>query len=988
MSKAANRKAETMSGAAKRWLAVWLISIAAAGGLLYAGVFSVTAEQRAAVASSRPAQLPLSFEPQGAPGRFLAHGAGYSLSLAAEGATLGMRYAVCRTRVDCREKRAQAQSAVLNWSLVNANPQAQGVGLDLLPGRSNYLIGRDPRRWRTNVPNYGQARFRGVYPGIDVLYYGNQGRLEYDFKLAPHADPRAIVLEFSGAERLEVDREGNLVIHLGGQSIVQRKPFAYQTAPDGTGRPVSVNYVVSGTTRVAFEVAPYDTTQPLTIDPVLVYSTYFGGSNADQATATAVEYNSAKAYFTGITTSPNLAISNGVPSSLRGASDIFVTKLNAGGTAVEYSTYIGGDGSDEGLSLAIDAAGNAYITGTTDSANFPTTSGSFRTTLAGERDAFVLKLNANGDALVYSTYLGGSAADDGYGLALDLNNNAYVTGITDSDNFPTTSGAFQLNKSSLSDAFITKLNADGSALAYSSYLGGGGIDWSFGVATDFSGNAYLAGLTSSNNFPTTSGVVQSTLGGASDCFVAKINPNESGAASLKYATYLGGSDADWGFTVAVDSIGHAYVSGLTNSKNFPMTRGSLQTVKRNSSDAFIAKLSGAGTTLNYSTYFGGDGADYALSISTDSAGQVFVSGSTQSTNFPVSASASQPSFGGSSDAFAIKLNFSGSGLISSTYLGGSKDEEGFAIAHAIASRVFVAGGTNSANFPLVAPVQAAAGGGGDAFISRLADNSGLTPLEEARFFVRQHYLDFLNRDPDKGGWDYWTNEITQCGTNQECIRRRRTGVSNAFFYEAEFQNTGAFVYRLYKAAYGDTAAYRPTYAQFMPDRARIDERAAFMAQSLQDLSNAFVQRPEFIARYPSNLTGAQFVAAILGTIQAGSGANLQSQRDALIGEFDAGGRGRVMYHLADDTMQNPINNRVFVDAEYNRSFVLTQYFGFLRRNPDQGGYDFWLEIINHFPLRDSHGQNAMVCAFITSKEYQERFGSLAPRNNQECSSAP
>lgn len=974
--------------ATKRWLAVWLGSVLAAGGGLYAGAASVTAEQCAVSASSRSVQLPLSFEPQREAGRFLARGAGYSVSLAGNGAMLGMRRADCGTRIDCRDNRARTQIGVLSWSLVGANNQAQGEGLEQLPGRSNYLMGRDPRSWRTNVPQYGKALFRGVYPGINMTYYGTQGRLEYDFLLSPQADPRAIVLEFGGAERLEIDRAGNLVIQLGGHSIVQRKPFAYQSAPDGTGRPVSVNYVLSGTTRVAFAVGPYDTTRPLTIDPLLVYSTYLGGVGADQATATAVQYSTGKAYFTGITTSPNFPTSSGLPSLLRGGSDIFVTKLNAAGTAVEYSTYIGGDGNDEGLSLAIDANGNAYLTGTTDSANFPTTSGSFRTNLTGERDAFALKLNSDGNGLAYSTFLGGSDNDDGYGLALDMSSNAYVTGITDSDNFPTTNSAFQPNKSGGSDVFFARLNANGSALTYSTYLGGNNTDWGFGVSTDFNGNAYLTGLTASDNFPVTTGVVQSTSGGASDCFVAKINPNESGAASRKYATYLGGSGADWGFGVTVDTIGHAYVSGLTNSTNFPTTGGALQSVKRNSSDAFVAKLNGDGTALNYATYLGGDDADYALSVATDSAGQVFVSGSTQSTNFPVSVNASQPVPGGRTDAFAVKLNFAGVSLISSTYLGGSQDEEGVAIGYAIASRAFVAGGTSSTNFPTVVPLQSSTGGGGDAFVSSLTDNSTVTPLEEARFFVRQHYLDFLNRDPDTGGWDYWTNEITQCGTNEECIRRRRIGVSNAFFYEAEFQNTGAFVYRLYKAAYGETASYRPTYAQYMPDRARIDERAAFMAQSLQDLSNAFVQRPEFIAKYPSNLTGPEFVGAILGTVQAGSGVNLQSQRDALISEFNVGGRGRVMYRLADDTIQNPINNRAFVDAEYNRSFVLTQYFGFLRRNPDQGGYDFWLEIMSHFPLRDPHGQNALVCAFITSKEYQERFSSLSPRNNQECSSAP
>lgn len=261
------------------------------------------------------------------------------------------------------------------------------------------------------------------------------------------------------------------------------------------------------------------------------------------------------------------------------------------------------------------------------------------------------------------------------------------------------------------------------------------------------------------------------------------------------------------------------------------------------------------------------------------------------------------------------------------------------------------------------------------------------PLETAEYFVRQQYLDFLNREPDQGGLDYWAGQITQCGADAACIRQRRIGVANAFFFEQEFQKTGAFVYRLYKEAYGDTVpnhGYRPSYTQFSSDRARINAAAAQLAQSLQDLANDFAGRPEFVAKYPASLTAPQFVDAVLTTIQTGSGVSLQSQRDALISECNAGGRGRVLYRLADDNTQNPIGNRDFLDSEYNRAFVLTEYFGYLKRNPDQGGYDFWLNIVNSFPLRDLRGQNSMVCAFITSQEYQQRFSSIVPRSNLEC----
>jgi uncharacterized repeat protein (TIGR01451 family) len=273
----------------------------------------------------------------------------------------------------------------------------------------------------------------------------------------------------------------------------------------------------------------------------------------------------------------------------------------------------------------------------------------------------------------------------------------------------------------------------------------------------------------------------------------------------------------------------------------------------------------------------------------------------------------------------------------------------------------------------------------------IKDNDTVPPssnvIETAQSFVCQHYHDFLSREPDQGGLQYWTQQITNCGGDGVCVSQKRREVSNAFFVEQEFQKTGSFVYRLYKTAYGDTVpnhGYRPTYQQFAPDRARINPESTVLAQSLQDLAGLLVQRADFIAKYPTTLTGPQFVDAILATVQAGSSVNLQSQRDVLVSEFTAGGRGRVLYRLADDNAQSPINNREFLDAEYDRAFVLTEYFGYLRRDPDQGGYDFWLNVVNSFPLRDLRGQNAMVCAFITSGEYQQRFSSITPRSNGEC----
>jgi hypothetical protein len=264
------------------------------------------------------------------------------------------------------------------------------------------------------------------------------------------------------------------------------------------------------------------------------------------------------------------------------------------------------------------------------------------------------------------------------------------------------------------------------------------------------------------------------------------------------------------------------------------------------------------------------------------------------------------------------------------------------------------------------------------------------PIDNARNFARQHYLDFLNREPDQLGWDYWTSQITQCGADAICIRKKRVDVSNAFFFELEYQQTGAYVFRLYREAYGNNQPLSngnnklPSYAVFAPDRALV-VAGANLAQAQLGLANAFVGRPEFLAKYPASLSGPDFVDAELATIKNDSGADLASQRNALINLFNSGGRGAVLYRLADDNLQsNPINNRALIDAEYNRAFVATQYFGYLRRDSDSGGFEFWLNQVNRFPIRDVAIQHAMVCAFITSIEYQLRFGLVATRSNADC----
>ena len=423
---------------------------------------------------------------------------------------------------------------VLRMTFAGGNPMPRLAGLDELPGKVNYFIGNDAAKWRTNVPTYARVHYQDLYPGIDLIYYGNPRQLEYDLVVRPGADPGRIVLGFQGADKLEVDADGDLVFHTAGAAIRQRKPVIYQEV-DGLRRDIAGGYVLRETRTVGFKVDTYDPSRPLIIDPVLFYSTYLGGMGTDAGRAIAVD-PSGNAYVTGETLSSNFpTIAGAFDTSFNGGGvfgDAFVTKVNPTGSGLVYSTYLGGIGDDQGLGIAVDGSGNAYVTGRTSSTDFPVTRGAFQTSYGGGTDdVFVTKLNSTGSALLYSTYLGGSAQDIGNGIAVDTSGSAYVTGVTSSGlaattSFPTTPGTLAPSYiGGSSDAFVTKLTTTGSALVYSTYLGGSGFDEGTGIAVDSlpTPNAYVVGFTSSTNFPTTMGAFQTTFGGGtSDAFVAKI----------------------------------------------------------------------------------------------------------------------------------------------------------------------------------------------------------------------------------------------------------------------------------------------------------------------------------------------------------------------------------------------------------------------------------------------------------------------------------
>jgi Beta-propeller repeat len=579
-------------------------------------------------------------------------------------------------------------------------------GVDPQPGISNYYIGNDPKDWHTGVAHYGRVSFTGVYDGVDLISYGNQRNLEYDFIVAPGAEPSQIRLAFDGMDSMSVNASGDLVLRTPGGEIVQKRPVAYQDTANGRVE-VGARYVVSGDRQVHFELARYDRQRALVIDPMLSYSTYLAGTGYDEAWGVAVDlYGSA--YVTGYTSSADFARTT---TGKIGSDDAFVSKLSPGGNSVVYTTFIGGGANDHGYAIAVDMSGSAYITGATQSSarGLPQIGSPQPAFGGGFWDAFAAKLGASG-LVLYSMYLGGSGDEAGWGIAVDGSGNAYVTGDTTSTNFPVTPGAFQTSNHGSNDGFVVKIGARGGRPFYSTYLGGMDQDVSRGIAVDAAGSAFIAGYTYSSNFPAVS-PAQTCQASAnfSDAFVTKLNPQGQAAV---YSTCLGGTSSDQGFGIAVDSAGSAYVTGSTKSADFPVTTYFQRFLNGNnpastSSDAFVTKLSPAGNTLVYSSFLGGGGTEIGRGIAVDSTGAAYVAGWTDSTDFPV-AFALQSSNAGGQDGFVASVNPAGTALAYSTYLGGVETDNALAIAVDVTGEAFVAGvtysnsSTPSAAFPTTA----------------------------------------------------------------------------------------------------------------------------------------------------------------------------------------------------------------------------------------------------------------------------------------------
>ncbi|MEK6336499.1 MAG: SBBP repeat-containing protein [Acidobacteriota bacterium] len=607
-----------------------------------------------------------------------------------------------------------------------ANLNADVRGEDQLPGHQNYLRGNDPGKWQTNVPTFRKVVYEEIYPGIRLTYYGNRRDLEYDFELAPGTDPNVIRLAFDSRVQPRISSSGDLVLQAGATELVERKPVVYQEI-DGGRRLIEGHYVLLGNREAGFKVGEYDRTRPLVIDPTLIYSTYLGGSGDDLGSSVAVD-GSNNVFITGTTSSLNFPTQGPAFPNTAGLADIFVTKIDSTGSNIVYSTYIGGAGLDRADGLALDSSGNAYVVGRVGdtSTDFPTTAGSLATTYrGGDFDGVVFKLNSLGNALVYSTFLGGEDNDSTEGIAIDPSGNAYVTGGTRSTGFPLTSSAFQSFRAGDTDAFLTKLNSSGSAVLYSTLLGGGGTDRGSGVALDSVGNAYIAGFGSSPDFPTQN-AFQVFSGGSFDAFIAKIDCNATGAASLAFSTYLGGTSDDKAYGIAIDNAGsNIFVVGQTSSNNFPVLNP-VQPAYGGTFDAFVAKISSAGAKV-YVTYLGGSGDDRGTGVAVNSAGAAYISGYTSSTNFPT-VTPLQIANGGGFDAFVTKLNTAGSAMLYSTYLGGSANENTVTavtatnpIALDSSSNAYITGYTSSANFPIASALQSAKATGQDAFVTKISD---------------------------------------------------------------------------------------------------------------------------------------------------------------------------------------------------------------------------------------------------------------------------
>lgn len=655
--------------------------------------------------------LPLSFEANhgqtDSQVRFLSKSGGFETYLTDSGVTLA--------------SVSGGQTVALQMSFANASDSVRIVPGDALAGTTNYLIGNDPDQWQTNVPTYGSVRYEQVYPGVDAVLYGNSGQLEYDLIVAPGTSPEVIRLQFAGADSISVNGDGDLVASIAGSEFVKSAPVVYQEI-GGERVEVAGAYVLDGD-EVGFEIGAYDESQPLIIDPILIFGSYLGGALNDIAFGVATD-DDLNVYVTGETESLNFPTTPGVLSEeISGdvnQQDVFVTKISADGSEVLYSTYLGGTGNNDiGFDIEVDGDGQAFIAGRASGSDFPTTAGAINTNGGG----FVAKLSDDGSDLMYSTTVGVNT--DLYALEIDGDGQAYFGGWDLQNQFVVPGNAYQTQGNGGGDAIVGVLNEDGTGLVAGTYIGGTGREQGFDISRDGDGYIYLTGQTPSEDFPTVN-AFQNTKAAQPDAFVVKFMPDLS---DVMYSTFLGGDGgglSDYGYGISADDNGNAYVTGFTQSNNFPTSGSAFQGAYGGNQDAFVTKF-GPNGDMVYSTYLGGSNVDHGAGIEVDEDGNAHVAGYTGSSNFPTE-DAFQSSSPGLPDAFAAKLNASGSALIYSTYLGGDATDRsgnggtnhaGGVISVDDQGNAYVVGETSSTDFPTMEPFQPNNAGESDAFVVKL-----------------------------------------------------------------------------------------------------------------------------------------------------------------------------------------------------------------------------------------------------------------------------
>jgi hypothetical protein len=659
-------------------------------------------------------KIPLSFEPNrgqaGAGTLYLARGNGYLLSLEPSGSTLMLRN---------KDKSAQISSR-----LVGSSKSQRLQALDPLPGHSSYFRGQDPAKWVTGVPNFARVRAAGVYPGIDLIYYGNQSRLEYDFVVAPGADASAIRLRFDGVRAMRTDAGGNLILSTPAGDIIQQKPEIYQTI-GGERQPVAGRFVIQGRRIVAFKLASYDHSRSLVIDPVLVYSSFLGNGYQDEGNALAAD------------AAGNLYLAGDTFSVTFGDSDFMIRKISPDGSAFLYTADMGGSDNDFATGIAVDPTGSVYVCGYSASVDFPLSMNPFQNGNAGNNNAVVLRLDPTATTLIFSTYIGGSYDDRANALALDNQGNVYLAGGAISVDFPVSTGAYQTQNRGGLDCFIVEFDSQGNGI-FSTFIGGGSDDQANAIAVDSQGNSYITGQTVSDSYPQVNASFQHSRHGGNDAFITELSADGS---HLVYSTFAGGGSDDIGYGIAVNQAGEAYVSGTTNSSDFPVTSGAYQRGYGGSGDMFVLAYSANGQNLKFSTFLGSHGVDDGNGIALDSANNIYVVGDTNSDQYPVTSDAIQRTRKGGFDAVFSILDPTGSRLMYSTFLGGSGDDTGSAIAVDPFANVYLTGITISFDYPLTPGAAQTTPGGGtqDAFFAKVgfSNPNNISPTSTAQVSALQ-----------------------------------------------------------------------------------------------------------------------------------------------------------------------------------------------------------------------------------------------------------